>query len=300
MAKILVSLADPDEQEKIASELRLKKYTVSARDPITSEDSPKQVADEMVKAKVDVAILDYIADDAASVKMLQEATDHARIPRFIFVLPEGTPVSHILMAVNEGAAAIVEKPVNVDALANYIERAISGPARFRYEIDRESTRVQEISDIERDMKTMKTQLAAQRKLISYIMSTSLSGQHRTAMVVSDSAYQRDYLRKLLEDHGFSVIQAAHPEEAVAMALEHKPRVIISDLEMEGKNGIEFCHELKIVNKYMPCHFVICTANSEKLGEVLKPGNGVDACVIKPSNDVGNQELIAHVAMGLLL
>ncbi len=300
MAKILVCLADPVEQEKIASELRLKKYTISARDPITSEDSPKQVADEMVKAKVDVAILDYIADDAASVKMLQEATDHARIPRFIFVLPEGTPVSHILMAVNEGAAAIVEKPVNVDALANYIERAISGPARFRYEIDRESTRVQEISDIERDMKTMKTQLAAQRKLISYIMSTSLSGQHRTAMVVSDSAYQRDYLRKLLEDHGFSVIQAAHPEEAVAMALEHKPRVIISDLEMEGKNGIEFCHELKIVNKYMPCHFVICTANSEKLGEVLKPGNGVDACVIKPSNDVGNQELIAHVAMGLLL
>ncbi len=300
MPKILVSLADREDRDNVASALRLKKHSIAARDPITAMDNPKRLAEELLEAKADVAIVDYLPDDAFSVKMLQAATDSARIPRFIFILPEDTPVSHILMAVNEGAAAIMEKPINLEALANYVERAISGPARFRYELGRESDRAQEIADIEHDAKSMRVQLAAYRKLISHLMATPVSSQHRSALVVSDSTYQRDYLRKLLEDHGFSVCQAANPEEGLATALENKPRVVISDLEMEGKNGIEFCRDLKIVHKFVPCYFVICTANSEKIQRVMAPGNGVDACVLKPSNESGNQDLIANAAMGLLL
>jgi Response regulators consisting of a CheY-like receiver domain and a winged-helix DNA-binding domain len=300
MAKILVSLADAAEQDKIITALRLKKHTIITHEPMTKDDDPKALARALTETGADVAILDYIIDDAVSVKVLQAATEQSRNPRFIFILPDMTPVSHILMAVNEGAAAILEAPVNEESLAIYIERAISGPARFRHEITQESNRYQEISENERDMQVMKIQVAAYRTLISYLMSTASSMQHRNAMIVSDSAYQRDYLKKLLEENGFSVIQAANPEEGIAQAMEHKPRIVISDLEMEGKNGIEFCHELKIVHKFIPCYFVICTANSERINEVLKPGNGVDACVLKPSSENGNKELIAAVAMGLLL
>ncbi len=300
MAKIVLSLADGSLQEEIAGALRLSNYRVEVIPAFSPEQTPKMVAAELVESKGEVAILDYNEDDAFSVKMLQASTDHARIPRFIFVLPEGASVSHILMAVNEGASALVQKPFNMDALLNYVERAISGPSRFRYDADKENTLVMELSELEKEAKTLKTQASSYRKLVAYIMSTPVSQQHRTALIVSDSAYQRDYLKKLLEDHGFHVVTAGNPEEGLKVALDEKPRIVISDLEMEGKNGVEFCHELKIVNKYMPCFFVICTANSEKVDEVLAPGNGVDGCVIKPSSESGNVELVATAAMGLLL
>lgn len=300
MPKIIVSLADSEEQSNVCAALRLKRYDVAAMDPVTPEDNPKSVSEKLLEEKAAVVVMDYLIDDAASVKMLQAATDNARLPRFVFILPEGVSQSHVLMAVNEGAAALLERPVNVEALVNYVGRAISGPSRLRYEADRENAAAQEFADMEREAKSMKTQLSSNRKLISYLLGTPIGNQHRTAMIVSDSAYQRDQLKKLLEDNGFSVSLAQNPEEGLQVALEEKPRVVISDLEMEGKNGIEFCHDLKIVHKYMPCFFVICTANSEKLGTVMAPGNGVDGCVMKPSNESGNQELIATAAMGLLL
>ncbi len=300
MAKIVVSLADAGESENVCSDLRLRRHSVSALDPMRPGDGPKRMAEAVAGSKAEVVILDYIPDDAASVKLLQAVTDQARIPRFIFILPDGVPVAHILMAVNEGAAAILQRPVNPEALANYVERAISGPARFRHERGRDEGAADEVAEIERDLKAMRIHLASARKLISFLMSTPTAEQHRSAMIVSDSAYQRDYLRKLLEDHGFHVTQAANPGEGLARALEEKPRVIISDLEMEGKNGVEFCRDLKIDHKFMPCYFVICTASSEKVDTVMVPGNGVDACVIKPSNESGNLELIANAAMGLLL
>lgn len=302
MPKILVSLADARERETVCAALRLGgRHSVAATEaggPL--DENPKKFAERLVGEKAAVAILDYVQDDAFSVKALQAATDYASMPRFIFILPEGVPVSHILMAVNEGASALLERPVNVEALGNYVERAINGPARFRYEVGREADMAKSYAEMEREAKSMKVRLAANRKLISFLMSTPAANQSRSALVVSDSAYQRDYLRKLLEEHGFQVLTAGGPEEGTKTALEERPRLVISDLEMEGKNGVEFCRDLKINHKFMPCFFVICTANSEKADVVMAPGNGVDACVVKPSNESGDQELIASAAMGLLL
>ncbi len=300
MAKIIVGLADPGMRDEVCSGLRLKRYDVAVHVPEGEGETPKELAARLIAEQADVAILDYIVEDAESVKMLQASTDHADLPRFIFVLPEGAPVSHILMAVNEGASALIEQPLNIESLVNYVGRAISGPSRFRYERDKGETLAADFAVMERDAKILATQIASNRKLISFLMSTPLASQHRTAMLVSDSAYQRDSLKKLFEDHGFHVFLAHNPEEGTAVALEEKPRIVISDLEMEGKNGIEFCHDLKINHKFMPCFFVICTANREKIDKVMAPGNGVDGCVLKPSTESDNQELIATAAMGLLL
>lgn len=300
MPKIIVSLADTEEQETVCAALRLKKHDVAVMDPIAPEENPKDVSRKFLEEKAAVIVMDYLDTDAMSVKILQASTDAARLPRYIFILPDGIPQSHVLMAVNEGAAAILERPVNMEALGNYIERAISGPSRFRREMDEQDTLVQDLADMERETKAMRRQLASNRKLVSFLMSTPSADQHRTALIVSDSAYQRDHLKKLLEDHGFLISEAKDPESGIQVALDEKPRIVISDLEMEGKNGIEFCNDLKIVHKFMPCFFVICTANQEKIDEIMVPGNGVDACVIKPSSERGNAELVATAAMGLLL
>ncbi len=107
MAKIIVGLSDSAVREEVCAGLRLKRYDVSVHTPGEENEVSLPVGGD------DVAILDYVVEDAASVKMLQASTDHADLPRFIFVLPDGAPVSHILMAVNEGASALVERPVNI-------------------------------------------------------------------------------------------------------------------------------------------------------------------------------------------
>lgn len=300
MPKIIVSLADQSEQEAVVAALRMKRYDILALPPMTAENSPKDILLQLMDAKAAVAVLDYIDDDAFSVKLLQKSTDYARFPRFIFSVPAGLPAPRILMAVNEGASALLERPLNTEALVNYVERAISGPARFRYEMDKDSAAAQELRVMEEEAKTTQMRLASDRKLISYLMSTPISNQHRTAMIVSDSAYQRDNLKKLLEDHGFQVSLAQNPGEGLELALQERPRVVISDLEMEGKNGVEFCYDLKIAHKFMPCFFIICTANMEKIDTIMAPGNGVDGCVPKPSDERANHELISTAAMGLLL
>ncbi len=300
MPKIIVSLADPEEQEAAVSALRLKRYDIVALPPMTAESNPRDIVTQFLDAKASVAVLDFIDDDAFSVKLLQTSTDYARFPRFIFGVPAGLPTSRILMAVNEGASALLERPINTEALVNYIERAISGPARFRYEMDKDSAAAQEIRRLEEEAKTTQMRLASYRKLVSYLLAVPPASQHRTAMIVSDSAYQRDNLKKLLEDHGFQVCLAQHPAEGLELAFQEHPRVIISDLEMEGKNGLEFCHALKIEHKYTPCFFIICTANTEKVDAIMAPGNGVDGCVPKPGDERSNHELIATAAMGLLL
>lgn len=299
MAKIVLSIADTDLQTKISDALREKSHAVETAAVQSPMDNPKKTALALCESKADAVIADYIADDSFSVKVLQDATEQDKAPRFIFILPEGdVSVSHILMAVNEGASAILRHQVKMDTLLNYVDRALSGPSRFRH--DRDSIRMEAIAKIEIEQKKLQTKLASCRKLISYLMSTALNLQTRSALIVSSSAYQRDYLRKVLDEHGFSALEASTPDEAIPLALEHKPRIVISDLETEGKNGIEFCKALKIENKYMPCHFVIVTSSADKVEKVMTPGNGVDGCVIKPSDDTGNQELMANVGVGLLL
>ena len=296
MADVLVGLADAEERELAAAALRRARHGVSFFPPPEAGENPKKAAEAIAASGAAAVILDYLADDAASVKLLQAATDRPEAPRFLFALPNGVGVAHVLMAVNEGAAALLERPLNPEALVNYVDRAIRGPARFR----RLDDSAADLEAVEREARSMGTQLAAHRKLISYLMSTPVSSQCRTALVVSDSSYQRDYMKKLLEDHGFQVDCAGGAEDGLSTALEGRPRVVVSDLEMDGKNGVEFCRDLKIVHKLIPCHFIICTANADRMDKVMTPGNGVDACVLKPANESGNQYLMASVAMGLLL
>ncbi|MDR1519693.1 MAG: response regulator [Planctomycetota bacterium] len=301
MADILVGLADEAERERVTADLRGRGHDVSLIPPVAVADNPKNAAEAVLRAKAAVAVLDYLANDAASVKLLQNATERDDAPGFIFILPGAAPtMAHLLMAVNEGASAILEKPVNLELLANYVERAAAGPSRFRREAALNNIDPADLARLEKELNYLRTKLKANCKLISYLLSTPVASQRRTALVVSDSIYQRDSLRRLLEEHGFSVELAGNPEEGVAIAMEKRPRVVISDLEMAGRNGVEFCRDLKITHKLIPCHFVICTANSDNFDKIMAPGNGVDACIPKPANEIGSQILMAGAAMGLLL
>ena len=56
------------------------------------------------------------------------------------------------------------------------------------------------------------------------------------LIVEDSATQREQLKHLLEEHGFSVVAALNGKEALAAARQRKPTMIISDVVMPEIDG----------------------------------------------------------------
>jgi PAS domain S-box-containing protein len=70
------------------------------------------------------------------------------------------------------------------------------------------------------------------------------GVELTALVADDSSVNRRILASLLESAGARVITAAGGLEAIALAAQHHPDVILMDLRMEDLDGFEATRRLK--------------------------------------------------------
>lgn len=294
-------VADNLVRTTLSSHLK-EKYTLqegSAPDPSQGIES---ISSEILTMAPEVVIMDYCSEDALSVKILQEVIDRNERIGFVFVDSSGqADRENIMMAVNEGAQAFI--PVNISkvALQNYVNRAISGPLRLRTQEDVHEASEQRLEGVSQRLTIASTRLKNSEKLIAYLLSTPLGSQPRKVLILSDSPYQRELLKKHLEDSNFVVLTASAIGEAVSLTLSEKPRIIISDYELDdGKTGIDFCKEIKFVNKYTPCYFVVCTAGEDKIPAVMTPGNGVDDCLLKPASQSALNEFLARVALGLIV
>ena len=72
-------------------------------------------------------------------------------------------------------------------------------------------------------------------------SAAVSARSRI-LIVDDDDSVRKLLRMRLSD-AYEVVDTGDPEQAVALALEHKPDAILMDLMMPGFSGFELCQSL---------------------------------------------------------
>jgi CheY-like chemotaxis protein len=66
----------------------------------------------------------------------------------------------------------------------------------------------------------------------------------TILVAEDHLDSRDALRALLEAFGYRVLEAVNGRQAVAVALESKPDLILMDIMMPELDGFEATRELR--------------------------------------------------------
>ena len=84
---------------------------------------------------------------------------------------------------------------------------------------------------------------------------------RTILVAEDRDTSRELARTLLEHSGYSVLEAADGEEAVRLARQHMPDLLLVDLQMPGKNGFEVLHELRSEDRFKSTPIVALTASA---------------------------------------
>ncbi len=81
-----------------------------------------------------------------------------------------------------------------------------------------------------------------RQFLSQIMRGSSMADK--VLVVDDEFTVRDILTDFLTSEGYEVILASNAEEALAMATEEDPQVILLDIGIPGIDGREVCKRLK--------------------------------------------------------
>ena len=100
------------------------------------------------------------------------------------------------------------------------------------------------------------------------------------LIVEDNDELRKYLALELK-HQFQVIEAKDGQEGLEMALETSPDLIISDILMPVKNGIELCRDIKTNLKTSHIPFILLTARTTVDDQIAGIETGADVYITKP-------------------
>ncbi|MGH9649230.1 MAG: HD domain-containing phosphohydrolase, partial [Terriglobales bacterium] len=111
------------------------------------------------------------------------------------------------------------------------------------------------------------------------------------LIVDDEEATRHVLSRLLGTAEFEVVTAESAAEARAMVDEAPPDVILLDVMMPGKDGFEFCRELKQDARTRLIPVVLLTGLSRRADRVQGIEAGADDFLSKP---IYQEELLARV------
>ncbi|MDA8131433.1 MAG: response regulator transcription factor, partial [Elusimicrobia bacterium] len=89
-------------------------------------------------------------------------------------------------------------------------------------------------------------------------------------------------RRFLEERGFRVAPAVNGSEAVELARESKPDLVITDAEMKGLDGFTLCKALKETEGFSGVPVIIVSGRKISEEDVLAGYNkGADDYILKP-------------------
>ena len=112
------------------------------------------------------------------------------------------------------------------------------------------------------------------------------------VVVDDEKPIADILQFNLEKEGYDVLTANDGDEALELILKEVPDLVLLDIMLPGKDGMEICRE---VRKSHDMPIIMLTAKDDEIDKVLGLELGADDYVTKPFS---TRELIARVKANL--
>jgi CheY-like chemotaxis protein len=101
----------------------------------------------------------------------------------------------------------------------------------------------------------------------------------TVLLAEDHVDSRDALRALLEAYGFHVLVASNGREAVELALESNPDLVLMDMMMPVMDGFQATRALRAAEGFRQVPVIALTAMDGAQEPALAAG--CDAFVAKP-------------------
>lgn len=113
------------------------------------------------------------------------------------------------------------------------------------------------------------------------------------LLVEDSPTVRFIVSKLLTDHGYEVITAGDGEEAVKVAQDKLPGLIILDVILPKLNGYQVCRLLKASVTTGSIPVVMLTSKWKDSDRQWGIEQGADAYLIKPFEDQALFDIVSQ-------
>lgn len=107
---------------------------------------------------------------------------------------------------------------------------------------------------------------------------------RICLVVDDSRVVRLVARRMLEGHGFSVVEAEDGAKALTACRAHMPDAVLLDWNMPVMNGIEFLRSLR--SEFGPDNppVVFCTTENDMRYVEQAIEAGAQEFIMKPFDE----------------
>ena len=109
----------------------------------------------------------------------------------------------------------------------------------------------------------------------------MSIKQKMVLIVDDDEDIRKLLNKILTSAGFTVLQAASPEEGRIILAENPPHLIMTDLHMEPEDGFAFIRSIKMNKQYAHLPILVLSALNDFSSVKKAIALGVTDYVIKP-------------------
>jgi len=112
------------------------------------------------------------------------------------------------------------------------------------------------------------------------------------LIVDDESQIRRVLRTTLTSQGYTVAEAKSGDEALELIRQERPDLILLDVNMPGRSGLETCRE---VRSSSDIPIIMLTVRNTERDKVQALDAGADDYVVKP---FGSEELMARIRAAL--
>ena len=101
------------------------------------------------------------------------------------------------------------------------------------------------------------------------------------LMIEDSEDNRQIIRDLMESVGYNLIEAEDGAAGVAMAIEHRPDLILMDIQLPVMDGYEACRRIKADPELRHIPIIAVTSYALSGDETKTKAAGCDGYVAKP-------------------
>ncbi len=112
-------------------------------------------------------------------------------------------------------------------------------------------------------------------------ATDQTPEKAKILIVDDEEDILDMLAYNFEQEGYKVLRATNGEEAIEVATEHHPDLIILDIMMPKMDGVSACITLRATPGLEQVSIMFLTARAEEYSEVAGFEAGADDYIYKP-------------------
>ena len=107
------------------------------------------------------------------------------------------------------------------------------------------------------------------------------GRNKTVLIVEDNELNMKLFHDLLEAHGYATIETRNGMDALGLAREHRPGLIIMDIQLPEVSGLEVTKWLKEDDGLRHIPVIAVTAFAMKGDEERIRRGGCEAYISKP-------------------